>query len=163
MTEFCKINKTDLKILKILQVNARITNQQLAEQVHLSASACLSRVKRLESEGLLKRYITDLDLEKLAPHVEAFAEVTLENHAPEDFQRFDAAINEVNEVTNSYKISGAYDYLLKFVCTDVKSYNRLSDQLIEQSIGIGKLNTLIILERTKDFSGYPVERLVDAQ
>jgi len=156
-----KINKIDLKILNVLQSNARITNQQLAEQVHLSASACLSRVKRLESVGLLKRYFTEIDLEKLAPHVEAFAEITLENHFPEDFEKFDQAIDEVAEVTNSYKISGSYDYLLKIVCTDVKSYNKLSDSLIEKGIGIGKVNTLIILERTKDFSGYPLNVLVD--
>lgn len=156
-----KINKTDLKILNILQTNARITNQQLAEQVHLSASACLSRVKRLESEGLLKRYITEIDLEKLAPHVEAFAEVTLDNHFPEDFKRFEEALAKVGDITDCYKISGAYDYLLKFVCSDVKSYNRISDELIDSNIGIGKMNTLIILERTKDFSGYPLESLVD--
>jgi len=161
MAEQSKINRTDLKILRVLQTNARITNQQLAEQVHLSASACLSRVKRLESDGLLKRYITEIDLEKLAPHVEAFAEITLDNHSPEDFKRFEAALSKVNEVTDCYKISGAYDYLLKFVCTDVKSYNRISDELINNNIGIAKVNTLIILERTKNFSGYPLDALVD--
>lgn len=161
MTELSKINKIDLKILRVLQTNARITNQQLAEQVHLSASACLSRVKRLESEGLLKRYVTEIDLEKLAPHVEAFAEVTLENHFPEDFGKFNDAIANIPEVTDSYKISGAYDYLLKFVCTDVKSYNRASEELLQSGIGIGKINTLIILERTKDFSGYPLDSLVE--
>jgi len=161
MTEQSKINKTDLKILSVLQTNARITNQQLAEKVHLSASACLSRVKRLEAEGLLKRYVTEIDLEKLAAHVEAFAEVTLENHFPEDFMRFEDSINQIAEITDSYKISGAYDYLLKFVCTDVKAYNCISDSLLKNNIGIGKINTLIILERTKDFSGYPLEILVD--
>ena len=161
MADQGKINKTDLKILKVLQTNARITNQQLAEEVHLSASACLSRVKRLESVGILKRYITEIDLEKLAPHIEAFAEITLENHFPEDFDRFNAAIDKVEEVTDSYKISGSYDYLLKFVCVDVKSYNKLSDELIKQGIGIGKVNTLIILERTKHFSGLPLSVLLD--
>lgn len=161
MTDPEKINKIDLKILNVLQKDARITNQQLAEEVHLSASACLSRVKRLEGVGLLKNYFAEIDLEKLAPHIEAFAEVTLENHFPQDFERFDQAISEVAEVTNSYKISGSYDYLLKLVCTDVKSYNALSDGLISQGIGIGKINTLIILERTKDFSGYPLDSLVD--
>ena len=161
MNDLSKINKIDLKILSILQTNARITNQQLAEQVHLSASACLSRVKRLESDGVLKRYVTELDLNKLAPHVEAFAEVTLENHSPEDFKKFDAAVNSVAEVTDSYKISGAYDYLLKFVCTDVKSYNTVSENLITNGVGIAKMNTLIILERTKDFSGFPLDQLID--
>ena len=160
MNDLSKINKIDLKILSILQTNARITNQQLAEKVHLSASACLSRVKRLESDGVLKRYVTELDLEKLAPHVEAFAEVTLENHSPEDFKKFEAAVNSVAEVTDSYKISGAYDYLLKFVCTDVKSYNTVSEHLITNGVGIAKMNTLIILERTKDFSGFPLDQLI---
>ncbi len=161
MSDLIKINKIDLKILSILQTNARITNQQLAEQVHLSASACLSRVKRLESDGILKRYITEINLDRLTPHVEAFAEVTLENHSPDDFKRFDNAIEGVSEVTDSYKISGAYDYLLKFVCTDVKSYNSVSEVLITNGIGIAKLNTLIILERTKDFSGVPLEQLIE--
>jgi len=161
MAEHSKINRIDLKILTILQKNARITNQQLAEQVHLSASACLSRVKRLENEGLLKRYVTEIDLEKLAPHVEAFAEITLESHFPEDFERFDDALEKVDQVTDCYKISGAYDYLLKFVCTDVKAYNRTSEHLLKSNIGIGKINTLIILERTKDFSGFPLETLVE--
>ena len=161
MADISKINKIDLKILSILQTNARITNQQLAEQVHLSASACLSRVKRLESEGVLKRYVTEIDLNRLAPHVEAFTEVTLDSHALEDFKRFDTVIADVEEVTDSYKISGAYDYLLKFVCTDVKSYNRVSERLITSDIGIAKINTLIILERTKDFSGFPLDLLID--
>ncbi len=156
-----KINKTDLKILEVLQTNARITNQQLAEQVHLSASACLSRVKRLEKAGVLKRYITEINLDKLTPHIEAFAEITLENHFPEDFERFEAAIDEVKEVTDSYKISGPYDYLLKFVCVDVKSYNKLTDALIKQGIGIGKVNTLIILQRAKQFSGLPLGSLIE--
>ncbi|MFQ3245140.1 MAG: DNA-binding Lrp family transcriptional regulator [Arenicella sp.] len=161
MANVSKINKIDLKILLILQTNARITNQQLAEQVHLSASACLSRVKRLESDGVLKRYVTEIDLDRLAPHVEAFTEVTLENHSPDDFKAFNAAIASVAEVTDSYKISGAYDYLLKFVCTDVKTYNTVSESLITSGIGIAKMNTLIILERTKEFSGFPLDLLID--
>ncbi|NND82060.1 MAG: Lrp/AsnC family transcriptional regulator [Gammaproteobacteria bacterium] len=156
-----KINKTDLKILQVLQTNARITNQQLAEEVHLSASACLSRVKRLEKTGVLKRYLAEIDLEKLAPHIEAFAEITLENHFPEDFGKFEAAIEGVAEVTDCYKISGPYDYLLKFVCPDVRSYNTLSDDLIKRSIGIAKVSTLIILERTKEYSGLPLSALVE--
>ena len=161
MAGVSKINKIDLKILSILQTNARITNQQLAEQVHLSASACLSRVKRLEADGVLKRYVTEINLDRLAPHVEAFTEVTLENHSPDDFKRFNSAIASVAEVTDSYKISGAYDYLLKFVCTDVKSYNTVSESLITNGIGIAKMNTLIILERTKEFSGFPLNLLID--
>ena len=132
----------------------------MTPQVHLSASACLSRVKRLEAAGVLKRFVTEIDMEKLAPHVEAFAEITLENHTPEECQRFDDHVAAVAQITDSYKISGAYDYLLKFICKDVKAYNRISESLIEANIGIAKINTLIILHRTKDFSGFPLDDLV---
>ena len=160
MSDISKINKTDLKILSVLQTNARITNQQLAEKVHLSASACLTRVKRLESAGVLKRYITEINLNRLAPNIEAFTEVTLENHSPGDFKRFDNAIANVAEITDCFKISGTYDYLLKFVCVDVRNYNIVSEALITSGVGIAKMNTLIILERTKEFSGLPLDSLV---
>ena len=160
MSDIGKINKIDLKILSVLQTNARITNQQLAEKVHLSASACLNRVKRLESEGVLKRYVTEIDLNRLAPNIEAFTEVTLENHSPNDFKRFDNAIANIAEITDCFKISGTYDYLLKFVCIDVRGYNIVSEALITSDVGIAKMNTLIILERTKEFSGVPLDQLV---
>ena len=160
MSDISKINKIDLKILSVLQTNARITNQQLAEKVHLSASACLYRVKRLESEGVLKRYVTEIDLNRLAPNIEAFTEVTLENHSPNDFKRFDNAIANIAEITDCFKISGTYDYLLKFVCIDVRGYNIVSEALITSDVGIAKMNTLIILERTKEFSGVPLDQLV---
>jgi len=161
MTDYCSINKTDLKILTVLQTNARMTNQELAERVHLSPSACLSRVKRLEADGILKRFISDIDIDRLGPNIQAFAEITLENHFPDDFNRFDKEIADVPEVTESFKISGAYDYLIKFTCTDVKAYNQISDSLIKRDIGIAKVNTLIILEQTKEFSGYAIDTLID--
>ena len=160
MSDISKINKIDLKILSVLQTNARITNQQLAEKVHLSASACLNRVKRLESEGVLKRYVTEIDLNRLAPNIEAFTEVTLENHSPNDFKRFDNAIANIAEITDCFKISGTYDDLLKFECSDVRGYNIVSEALITSDVGIAKMNTLIILERTKEFSGVPLDQLV---
>lgn len=155
-----KIDQLDQKILSVLQASARITNQHLAEAVNLSPSACLTRVRRLESDGLINSYRAVLRLEKITPFVEAFAEVTLENHSVRDFVRFDKAITEIDEVIESYKISGPYDYLLKFVCADVRAYNTLSDQMIESSIGIEKLTTLIILDNTKAFSGYPLPALL---
>lgn len=149
----------DQKILSALQANARISNQKLADAVNLSASACLTRVRRLESRGVISAYRAVVSLDTITTYVEAFAEVTLENHSLKDFARFDAEVAAVEQITESYKISGNYDYLLKFLCVDVKAYNTLSDALIESDIGIEKLSTLIILDNTKPFEGYPLNRL----
>ena len=158
-----KLDKIDLKILSELQSNARITNQKLADRVSLSASACLTRVKRLETDGVIQEYNAKIELDLITPYVEAFAEITLENHSISDFQGFDKAIDSIDEIIESYKISGTYDYLLKFVCTDVKSYNLLTDNMIESGIGIEKLKTLVILSNTKKTSGYPIDLLLQGK
>lgn len=155
-----KIDKIDRRILSTLQNDARITNHKLAETAGLSASACLTRVRRLEAAGIISSYRAVLGLDKITPYVEAFAEVTLENHSVKDFARFDKAIYAIEQITESYKISGPYDYLLKFICVDVKAYNILSDQLIESGVAIEKITTLIILDNTKAFAAYPLEALL---
>ncbi|MFK8022173.1 MAG: Lrp/AsnC family transcriptional regulator [Pseudomonadales bacterium] len=155
-----KIDQVDRRILSTLQTDARITNHKLADAVSLSPSACLTRVRRLEAAGYISSYRAVLGLEKITPYVEAFAEVTLENHSVKDFARFDKAVSAIEQITESYKISGPYDYLLKFICVDVRAYNVLSDQLIESGVGIEKITTLIILDNTKAFAGYPLDALL---
>ncbi len=160
MTNRIKLDKIDRNILVTLQEDARITNQKLSDKVNLSASACLTRVKRLEVSGLITGYSAKIDLEQLTPYIEAFAEITLENHSVEEFRLFDDAVGLIDQVMDSYKISGSYDYLVKFVCIDVRQYNDLTDQMIESGIGIEKINTLIILDNTKKTIGYPVSALL---
>src|SRR5579884_3168358 len=82
------IDEMDLKILKRLQLDGRISNVQLAEAVHLSPSACLDRVKALEKNGAIKRYIAELDLSKISSFVVLMVEVVLENHREADFERY---------------------------------------------------------------------------
>lgn len=154
------LDAIDRAILTLLQLEGRITNFRLAERVNLSPSACLMRVRRLEAGGYIKGYQAQLALEKLTPSVEVFAEVTLANHGPADFDRFDRAVAEIAAVIESYKISGACDYLLKFVCVDVKSYNRVSDAMLDGALGIKTLQTLIILDQTKKSQGYPLQALL---
>lgn len=156
-----KLDKIDRKILVELQENARITNQMLADKVNLSPSACLTRVRRLEFDGIIKEYTAKVELDLITPYVEAFAEITLENHSISDFQGFDKALDAIAEIVESYKISGTYDYLVKFVCTDIKNYNVLTDNMIESGIGIEKLKTLVILSNTKNVSGYPLDLLLE--
>lgn len=154
------IDSIDRRILVTLQAQGRIANKRLAERVSLSPSACLVRVRRLEALGLLRGYTARIALEKLTPFIEVFAEVTLANHAPRDFTRFEQAVADIAEITTCYKVSGTCDYLLKFVCLDVRDYTRVSDQMLAGDLGIKSLQTLISLARTKEQVGYPLQRLL---
>ncbi len=153
------MNSKDLKILEFLQRDGRITNQELAEKVALSPSACLARVKRLENEGYIEGYRTKIRLEKLGPILMAFMEVTLGSHFPEDFKRFEAYIDKRSEIVESFIVGSHFDYLIEVVVSDMTQLRALSNEILEAQLGVVKLNTLPVIERNKPFSGYPLEKL----
>ncbi len=155
-----KLDRIDLKILSTLQANGRITNLKLADQVGLSPSPCLERVKRLEAAGYIKRYHAEIDIDRLLRNVLVFAEVTLRNHRSEDYDRFEGAIAAIPEIIEAYSVGGGYDYLLKFVCTDIKDYQALSDGLLNADIGIDKFFSYVVIKPVKPYLGYPLAHLL---
>lgn len=163
MADRFRLDRTNLKILQVLQTQARITNLALARLVNLSPSPCLERVKRLEASGCIRRYRTDIDLDLICSNVRVFAEVTLENHRPDDFRRFADAIRAIPEVVAAYKISGPFDYTLSIVCRDIRHYYELSERIIESDLGVAKFVGHVVLERTKPFAGYPLDSLVEPE
>jgi len=153
------MDRKDLKILQLLQKNGRITNQDLAEAVALSPSACLTRVKRLETEGYIEGYRTKITLEKLGPVLMAFMEVTLGSHYPKDFKRFESYINDRSEIVESFVVGSHFDYLLQAVVADMSQLRQLSNDILEAELDVIKLNILPVIERNKPFIGYPLATL----
>lgn len=162
MTETVKLDKINRRILEMLQLDARISNIALADAVHLSPSACLERVKRLEKLGFITRYLGEVAVAKLGPVLEAYAEITLSNHRPEDFARFGEAIGREKAVIMCHKVSGRYDYLLRIAVTDMTALSALTDRLLGADIGIAKFTTVPVIENPKPFAGYPLEDLIPA-
>jgi len=118
-----KLDKTDRKILNILQQNARISNLELAEMVSLSPTPCARRVKRFEDEGLIKGTTTILDPEKLGLNLTAYVALNLEQHNQDQFEAFERQVIEFPEVVSCSVVTGrAEDYLLKVVVRDIKHY-----------------------------------------
>ena len=150
-----ELDRIDRRILAALQADGRLTNQALSEQVALSPSACLARVKRLEKAGVIQGYHARLDPFRLAGVV-LFAEVTLEGHGAQDLERFDQAIAALPQVVEASHVSGAYDYLLKVVVTDLQEWTAIAQQLTTSGVGAGRINTHVLLRKPKIFKGYPV-------
>lgn len=111
MTE--KLDKVDLQILRTLQENARLTTKELAAQVSLSSTPVFERLKRLEREGYIKKYIAVLDADKLNQGFVVFCNVKLRRMNKDIAMEFTRIVQQIPEVTECYNISGSYDYLLK--------------------------------------------------
>ncbi|UWM84779.1 Lrp/AsnC family transcriptional regulator [Rhizobium sp. SRDI969] len=154
-----KLDRTDIKILHVLQQNGRMTNVELAEVVNLSPSPCLMRVKKLQSEGYIEGYTAQINVAKLGPALLVFTEVTLKNHRQTDFARFLTAIEKIEQLIECHVISGGYDYLLKFVATGIGEYQEIMERLVELDVGIDKYFSYVVLKSPIRRAQLPLTKL----
>lgn len=150
------LDNIDRNILRVLQGNGRMTNQALAERVHLSPSACLARVKRLESSGVIQGYHARLDPFRLGIGLVLFAEVQLEGRQPDEQARFEAAVAALPNVVEVSDVSGDVDYILKVVVADMPEWSRLKEELIQGDFGVRRVTTHVLMRKPKIFTGYPI-------
>lgn len=151
-----QLDRTDLQLLAELQRQGRLTNAELAERAHLSASACLRRVQRLERSGVIAGYRVELDAEHLGLGLQVFVRVQLEKHDAGYVERFTNAVQGWNEVVACHALSGDMDYLLHVVVEDLDHFSRfLLDRLLNES-GVADVNSSIVLRTVKAFRGLPL-------
>ena len=133
------MDETDQKIINELQKNARLTNNELADKVHLSPSPCLRRVRKLEESGLIKGYTAIIDCEKYGLPVSVFVSITVES--PSSMVEFEKAIHKFDEITDCYLMTGSCDYLLKVVSHDLKSYEYFIREKMAHVPGVANLES----------------------
>lgn len=152
------LDRTDLLLLAELQGGDRLTNAELAERVHLSASACLRRVQRLEREGVIRAYRAEVDPERLGLGLLAFVRVQLRQHDAESIAAFAAFVNQWDEVVACHALTGDMDYLLQVAVRDLEHFSRfLLDRLLNQA-GVADVNSSFVLRTVKAFRGLPLSR-----
>ena len=150
------LDRIDLLLLAELQRGARLTNAELAERVHLSASACLRRVQRLEREGVIAGYRAEVDPERLGLGLQAFVRVQLTRHDAEAIAAFSDFVNQWDEVVACHALTGDMDYLLQIVVRDLEHFSRfLLDRLLNQA-GVADVNSSFVLRTVKAFRGLPL-------
>ncbi|MBU1465977.1 MAG: Lrp/AsnC family transcriptional regulator [Gammaproteobacteria bacterium] len=119
------MDKTDLDILSHLQSDGRLTNVALAEEIHLSPSPCLRRVKQLEDSGVIEGYHARIDRQKAGFSMTVFVEVRLKSHAGDKHIVFEKAILEMEDIISAHLVSGIADYRLEVVAVDLQDYERI--------------------------------------
>jgi len=150
------IDAIDWQILDRLQDDARLSNVDLARAVNLSPSPCLARVRRLEAQGLVRRYVTLLDPVKLGLTVSVFIQVTLEKQIEPALEAFERAVRSRPEVMECYLMTGDADYLLRVVVPDVPAFQRFIVDFLSRAPGVGNIKSSFALKQVKYQTALPL-------
>lgn len=151
------LDKTDLKILKILQENAKITNLQLSAEIGLSPAPTLERVKKLENAKLIKGYYTQLDYEALGIGISAIIQITLTRQVENAISNFKKEIDKIPEIMECYQVTGNADYVLIVMLKDIRDFESLISQKLSKMEEIGQMQTMVVLSKPKDSKVLPIE------
>ncbi len=152
-----KLDKLDLKILKILQENSKITNLDLSKRIGLSPAPTLERVKKLEQTGVVESYHAEVNPQQIGLNVKTFILVSLAWQKENALNNFLEKIKAIDEITECYIITGEADFLMKIVCLDIPNYEKLLFKTLTQIEEIERLKTLMTLSTVKYSKILPFE------
>lgn len=150
------IDATDLRILALLQENAKYTNKEVAARLGMSTTPVYERIRRLEEQGYIRGYAALLDKEKMGYNLVAYCNVQLKEHAQAFLQKFEDEVLHLNEVVECYHIAGMFDYLLKVVATDMKAYQDFIVNKLAALDNIGNVQSSFVMTQVKWGVGVPV-------
>lgn len=139
------LDKTDRKMLMILQRDGRMSNVELAQRINLSPSACLRRLQLLETSGVIASYAALISQEAIGRPTNIFVEVTLKSQSEELLNAFEKAVQECSEVMECYLMSGEADYLIRVIATDTQDYERIHKQYLTRLPGVARLRSSFAL------------------
>jgi len=135
------MDNIDRKILHELQLDGRLSNQELAQRVNLSPSPCLRRVRRLEQQGVIRGYTAVVDQKAYGYPITVFARVALERHDTETVAEFERRVKEIDEIIDCFLMTGQRDYLLRVVAASLEDYERFVRETLHTIPGIGSIDT----------------------
>jgi Lrp/AsnC family transcriptional regulator, leucine-responsive regulatory protein len=160
--EQLELDATDLRLLDALQRDASISNQDLAERVHVSPPTCLRRVKRLRDAGLIERQIAVLNSDKLARILGhgllAIVEITLDRQGAEQLAAFEARVAADEAVQQCYRVSPGPDFVLVVVAADMPDYLALAQRLLTSDVNVRNVKAFFSLKRSKFEPRVPLAR-----
>jgi Lrp/AsnC family leucine-responsive transcriptional regulator len=151
-----KLDPIDWKILAELQHNARIANVDLADKVNLSPSPCLARLKALEREGFISRYVTLLNPAAVGLGVNVFVQVRLERQVEAALKAFEKEVAGRPEVMECYLMTGTSDYLLRVMVPDLHEFQRFVTDVVARIPGVGSIQSSVALKQVKYSTALPL-------
>lgn len=150
------LDSFDTKILARIQEDGRISMTDLADHVGLSPSPCARRVKRLEDEGYVDRYVALLNAKKLGVGLTVFVNIRLRSQTRDAFDKFDAEVADIPEIVGCYLLTGTYDYLLQIRVGDIEEYRDFIRERLTAIDGVIETQSSIVLEQLKVTTAIPL-------
>jgi Lrp/AsnC family leucine-responsive transcriptional regulator len=152
-----KLDDTDRDILRHLQQDAKLTTKELAGRLNLSATPVYERIRRLENEGVIKKYVALVDREKIGKDLMVLCNIRLKEHAREAGAKFVKAIVSFSEVVECLNISGDYDFLIKVVVSDMREYQSFIMNKLAGLENIGSTQSIFVMGEIKSETAYEPE------
>lgn len=150
------LGPTEIKILSLLQQDARMTNQTLADEIGLSASPCWRKVRKLEEDEVIQGYRAVLNRKKIGLGVMVFVRVSIDSHSESEARRFEQEVAELEHVVACYSIGGDADFLLQVVARDLDAYADFAMAVIRRLPGIKEMQSMFVLKEIKPLVSYPI-------
>ncbi len=144
------LDKIDTQILNILQTDSNRTTKSIAKELGMTTSPIFERIKKLEKEGYIKKYVAVLDNKKIGLKLTVFIGITLQGHTRSYLEKFVKEINNFPEVVECHRISGNFDYLLKLVVEDIEAYETFIISKLTLLPYLGNVQSLITLSTGKE-------------
>jgi Lrp/AsnC family leucine-responsive transcriptional regulator len=146
------LDETDLTILRILQEDSKKTAKEIARGLNLTVSPVYERIKRLEKQGYIKKYVAILEKKKFSLAVTAFCQVSMRYHNEAFIEKFEAGIQGLEEVQECFHMAGRVDFILKINSESLEDYHNFVKSKLSTIENIGELNSLFVLKEIKHTS-----------
>ena len=150
------LDKTDLMILNLLQTNAHLTIKEIAAAVNMSLTPVHERIKKMENERVIEKYVTLLDKKKLGKSLIVYCNITLTKQAADDFKIFNEAIDLLPEVVECSVVSGTFDYILKVILADMDAYYLFHQNKLATIKCVSQINSFFVMNEVKYSTALPL-------
>jgi Lrp/AsnC family transcriptional regulator, leucine-responsive regulatory protein len=153
-----KLDKTDFKILDLLQQNGNYTIKEIAKATNLSITPVHERIKRLENDGVINKYTIIIEKRKLGKWLQVHCQVTLDKQTQHNFIEFEESIKTFSEVVECSVVSGGFDYLIKILVEDMEAYNIFYQTKLAVIESVAHINSFFVMKEVKSSMELPLNR-----
>ncbi|MDI9858039.1 MULTISPECIES: Lrp/AsnC family transcriptional regulator [Flectobacillus] len=151
-----QLDAIDVKILQLIQENAQLTIKEIARQINLSMTPTHDRIKRLEQEEIIEKYVTILNRKKLGNPLMVYCSITLDKQQKNQFVEFEEAIRQYPEVIECCIVSGNYDYLIKVIAKDMEAYNDFYQRKLSALASVAHISSSFVMSEVKTTTVIPL-------
>lgn len=150
-----ELDEIDRRLLALLQEDASLSVDALAERVHLSRNACWRRIKRLETDGIVKKRVAIIDPGSVGLELQVFVLIRTNDHSATWLKTFRKAVREMPEIIAAQRMTGDLDYVLRVRVADVPAYDRFYQRLIDK-VQIADVSASFVMEDVKETTALPI-------